>query len=89
MKSIDYLKKYYPQNELKNNIIPLLVENGKKEQVPNVKFSICEVLSSLVKFLGNDSKIKKISEDYMTSLFNDKDEDVSFFSKKAFENLKN
>ena len=89
MKSIDYLKQYYPKNDLKDIIIPFIVENAKKEKVPNVKFSACEVLASLVNYLGREAKVKKMAEDYISSLTNDKDEDVAFFSKKAIQDLKN
>ena len=89
MKSIDFLKDYYPKNDLKNVIIPFLVENAKKEKIPNVKFSYCEVLASLVNYLGREDKTKKICEEFISSLTNDKDEDVAFFSKKAIDELKN
>ena len=89
MKSIDYLKQYYQKNDLKNIIIPFLLENAKKEKIPNVKFSYCEVFASLVNYLGRDEKIKKSVEEYINSLINDKDEDVAFFSKKAIQDLKN
>ena len=89
MKSIDHLKKYYKKNVLIDEIIPEIVETAKKEKVPNVKFSACEVLASLVNFLGKEPKIKKIAEDYISSLKNDKDEDVVFFSQKALQDLKN
>ena len=89
MKSIVYLKEYYPKNDLKNVIIPFLVENAKKEKIPNVKFSYCEVLASLVNYIGREDKTKKICEEFISSLTNDKDEDVAFFSKKALDELKN
>ena len=89
MKSIDYLKQYYPKNDLKDIIIPFIVENAKKEKVPNVKFSACEVLASLVNYLGREEKVKKMAEDFISSLTNDQDEDVAFFSKKAIQDLKN
>ena len=89
MKSIDHLKKYYKKNVLIDEIIPEIIEMAKKEKVPNVKFSACEVLASLVNFLGKEPKIKKMAEDYISSLKNDKDEDVVFFSKKALQDLKN
>jgi hypothetical protein len=89
MKSIDHLKKYYKKNVLIDEIIPEIVEMAKKEKVPNVKFSACEVLASLVNFLGKEPKIKKIAEDYISSLKDDKDEDVVFFSQKALQDLKN
>jgi len=89
MKSIDYLKEFYQKNVLKDVIIPFLIESAKKEKVPNVKFSTCEVLASLVNYLGKDIKVKKIAEDYISSLTEDKDEDVAFFSKKAIQDLKN
>jgi serine/threonine-protein phosphatase 2A regulatory subunit A len=89
MKSIDHLKKYYKKNVLIDEIIPEIVETAKKEKVPNVKFSACEVLASLVNFLGKEPKIKKIAEDYISSLKDDKDEDVVFFSQKALQDLKN
>ena len=89
MKSIDYLKKYYKKNELIDEIIPKIIEMAKKDKVPNVKFSACEVLTSLVKSLGKEQKIKKIAEDYISSLKNDKDDDVVFFSNKAINDLKN
>ena len=89
MKSIEYLKKYYKKNELIDEIIPQIVEMAKKDKIPNVKFSACEVLASLVNYLGKEPKIKKLVEDYISSLKNDKDEDVVFFSKKAIQDLKN
>jgi serine/threonine-protein phosphatase 2A regulatory subunit A len=89
MKSIDYLKKYYKKNELEDVIIPFIVENCKKEKIPNVKFSACEVLSSIVNYLGKNTKVEKMVEDFISSLINDKDEDVVFFSKKALQELKN
>ena len=89
MKSIDYLKQYYQNNTLKDEIIPFLIETAKKEKVPNVKFSACEVLASLVNFLGKDKLVKKLAEDYISSLTEDKDEDVAFFSKKAIQDIKN
>ena len=89
MKSIDYLKKYYKKKELIEEIIPQILEMAKKEKIPNVKFSACEVLASLVNFLGKEPKIKKMAEDYISSLKNDKDEDVVFFSQKAMQELKN
>ena len=89
MKSIEYLKKYYKKNELIDEIIPQILEMAKKDKIPNVKFSACEVLASLVNYLGKEPKIKKLVEDYISSLKNDKDEDVVFFSKKAIQDLKN
>ena len=89
MKSIDYLKQYYQKKDLKDVIIPFIVESVKKEKIPNVKFSACEVLASLVNYLDKDAKIKKMAEDYISSLTNDNDEDVAFFSKKAIQDLKN
>ena len=88
MKSIDYLKEYYQKNVLKDEIIPFLIECAKKEKVPNVKFSTCEVLASLVNYLDKDIKVKNLAEEYMNSLINDKDDDVAFFSKKAIQDLK-
>ena len=89
MKSIDYLKKYYKKKELEDDIIPFIVENCKKEKIPNVKFSACEVLASIVNYLGKNTKVEKMVEDFISSLINDKDEDVVFFSKKALQELKN
>ena len=89
MQSIDFLKKYYKKNDLINDIIPKIIEMAKKDKVPNVKFSACEVLASLVNYLGKDAKIKKEVEDYISSLKTDKDEDVVFFSQKAMQDLKN
>ena len=89
MQSIDYLKKYYKKSEFVNEIIPQIIEMAKKEKVPNVKFAACEVLASLVNFLGKEPKIKKIAEDYINSLKTDKDEDVVFFCNKAIQDLKN
>ena len=89
MKSIDYFKQYYQKNILKDIILPYIVECAKKDKVPNVKFSSCEVLASLVNYLGKNDKIKKMAEEYISSLTNDKDEDVVFFSKKAIQDLKN
>ena len=89
IKSIDYLKKYYKKNDLINEIIPQIIDMAKKDKVPNVKFSACEVLASLINFLGKEPKIKKMAEDFMSTLKNDKDEDVVFFSNKAINDLKN
>jgi serine/threonine-protein phosphatase 2A regulatory subunit A len=89
MKSVDYLKQYYQKNDLKDIIIPFIVESVKKDKVPNVKFSACEVLASLVKHLGKEATVKKMAEDFISSLTNDIDEDVVFFSKKAIQDLKN
>ena len=89
MQSIDFLKKYYKKNDLINDIIPKIIEMAKKDKVPNVKFSACEVLASLVNYLEKDAKIKKEVEDYISSLKTDKDEDVVFFSQKAMQDLKN
>ena len=74
---------------MKDVIIPFIVESAKKEKVPNVKFSSCEVLASLVNYLGKEEKVKKMAEDFISSLTTDKDEDVAFFSKKAIQDLKN
>ena len=89
MQSTDFLKKYYKKNDLINDIIPKIIEMAKNDKVPNVKFSACEVLASLVNYLGKDAKIKKEVEDYISSLKTDKDEDVVFFSQKAMQDLKN
>ena len=89
MKSIDYLKKYYQNNVLKDEVIPFILNSVKNDKVPNVKFSACEVLASLVNYLGKDPKIKKAAEDYISSLNNNVDEDVAFFSKKALKEIKN
>lgn len=88
MKSVDYLKQYYQKNDLKDVIIPFIIESAKKEKVPNVKFSSCEVLASLVNYLGKEAKVKKMAEEFISSLTDDKDEDVAFFSKKAIQDLK-
>ena len=89
MKSIDYLKQYYNKKDLKEIIFPFLLESAKKEKIPNVKFSYCEVFASLVNYLDKDEKLKKMAEDYISSLNNDIDEDVAFFSKKALKEIKN
>ena len=89
MKSVDYLKKYYRKDFIKNNIIPYIINEIKDDKIPNVKFSACEVLASLVKYIDNEEKIKKFVENFLNGFFNDKDEDVVFFSKKAFNELQN
>ena len=89
MKSIEFLKNYYTKDFIKNTIIPLIIEKAKADKVPNVKFSACEVLTSLVKFIGKDADSLKVVNDFISSLGNDKDQDVVFFSKKAIEELKN
>ena len=89
LKSVDYLKKYYKKEFINNIIIPHIIESVKDDKIPNVKFSACQVLSSLVNYLGKDKKIKNIVEEYISSLKNDKDEDVVFFSQKAIQDLKN
>ena len=87
MKSVDYLKEYYSKDFINNVVIPHIIENVKDDKIPNVKFSACEVLSSLVLFVNKEINTKKIVEDFIKNFFNDKDEDVVFFSKKAFNEL--
>ena len=87
MKSIEYLKKYYNKEFIINTIIPHIVTNLKGDKIPNVKFSACEVLASLVIFLDKEEKSKKFVEDFLKGFLNDKDEDVVFFSKSAFNEL--
>ena len=87
MKSIDCLKKYYNKEFIQNTIIPYIIENIKNDKIPNVKFSACEVLSSLVIFINKEEKSKKFVENFLNGFFNDKDEDVVFFSKTAFNEL--
>ena len=87
MKSVDYLKEYYSKDFINNVVIPHIIENVKDDKISNVKFSACEVLSSLVLFVNKEINTKKIVEDFIKNFFNDKDEDVVFFSKKAFNEL--
>ena len=87
MKSVDYLKKYYKKDFINNIIIPHIIENVKNDNIPNVKFSACEVLTSLVIFINKEKNTKKNVENFICSYFNDKDEDVVFFSKKAYDEL--
>ena len=87
MKSVDDLKKYYNKEFIKDIIIPYIIESVKDDKIPNVKFSACEVLASLVKFINKEPNTKKNVENFISNFFNDKDEDVSFFSKKAFDEL--
>ena len=87
MKSIDYLKKLYKKEFINDTIIPYIIDNVKNDKIPNVKFSSCEVLASLVIFINKEKKTKKNVEDFICNYFNDKDEDVVFFSKKAFGEL--
>jgi len=87
MKSVDYLKSYYSKNFINNVVIPHIIENVKDDKIPNVKFSACEVLASLVLFVNKELNTKKIVEDFIKNFFNDNDEDVVFFSKKAFNEL--
>jgi hypothetical protein len=87
MKSIDYLKKYHKKEFINNIIIPYIIENTQNDKIPNVKFSACEVLASLVIFVNKEELIKKNVEDFICKFINDKDEDVVFFSKKAFDEL--
>ena len=87
MKSIEYLKKYYNKEFIINTIIPHIVTDLKGDKIPNVKFSACEVLASLVIFLDKEEKSKKFVEDFLKGFLNDKDEDVVFFSKNAFNEL--
>ena len=87
MKSVEYLKKFYNKEFIKNTIIPYIIDNVKEDKIPNVKFSACEVLASLVKFINKEENTKKNVETFITSFFNDNDEDVSFFSKRAFDEL--
>ena len=87
MKSIDYLKNYYNKDFIINNIIPYIIESIKDDKIPNVKFSACEVLASLVIYCDKDEKSKKLVEEFLNKYFDDNDEDVVFFSKKAFNEL--
>ena len=87
MKSIDYLKQYYKKEFIMNEIIPYIINNIKDDKIPNVKFSACEVLESLVVFIGKEEKCKKFVEDFLNGFFNDKDDDVIFISKSAFNEL--
>ena len=87
MKSVDYLKAYYSKNFINNVVIPHIIESVKDDKIPNVKFSACEVLASLVLFVNKELNTKKIVEDFIKNFFNDNDEDVVFFSKKAFNEL--
>ena len=87
MKSIDYLKQYYKKEFIMNEIIPYIINNIKDDKIPNVKFSACEVLASLVVFIGKEEKCKKFVEDFLNGFFNDKDDDVVFISKSAFDEL--
>ena len=89
MKSIDYLKNYYSQDFIQYIIIPFIINCVKEDKIPNVKFSACEVLASLVKFIDKEENTKKFVENFLNGFFNDKDEDVVFFSQKALQNLKN
>ena len=84
MKSVDYLKQYYKKEFIGSDIIPYIVNNIKEDKIPNVKFSACEVLASLVVFIGKEEKCKKFVEDFLNGFFNDKDDDVVFISKNAF-----
>ena len=87
MKSVDYLKKYHKKEFINSVIIPYIIENTQNDKIPNVKFSACEVLASLVIFVNKEELIKKNVEDFICKFINDKDEDVVFFSKKAFDEL--
>jgi hypothetical protein len=87
LKSVDYLKKYYKKEFINNIIIPYIIESVKDDKIPNVKFSACEVLTSLVIFINKEKNTKKNVEDFICNFFNDKDEDDVFFSKKAFDEL--
>ena len=87
MKSIDYLKKYYKKEFINNTIIPYIIEAVKEDKIPNVKFSACEVLASLVIYINKEKNTKKNVENFICNYFNDNDEDVVFFSKKAFNEL--
>ena len=87
MKSIDYLKQYYKKEFIVNEIIPYIINNIKDDKIPNVKFSACEALESLVVFIGKEEKCKKFVEDFLNGFFNDKDDDVVFISKSAFNEL--
>ena len=87
MKSVDYLKQYYKKEFIGSDIIPYIVNNIKEDKIPNVKFSACEVLASLVVFIDKEEKCKKFVEEFLNGFFNDKDDDVVFISKNAFNEL--
>ena len=87
MKSVDYLKQYYKKEFIGSDIIPYIINNIKDDKIPNVKFSACEVLAALVVFIGKEEKCKKFVEEFLNGFFNDKDDDVVFISKNAFNEL--
>ena len=62
MKSIDYLKKLYNKEFIINTIIPYIIDNVKKDKIPNVKFSACEFLASLVIFINKEKNTKKMQK---------------------------
>ena len=88
MNSINYLKEYYEKDFLKNTVIPEIKLTGKKDKIPNVKFCSCNLYKRIAQYLNNKDIINDCMK-YLKEFENDKDPDVVFFSKKAYEELQN
>ncbi|MCQ2820902.1 MAG: hypothetical protein MJ252_26895 [archaeon] len=86
MNSVNFLKEYYDQSFLGDTVVNEIIELGKKDKVPNVKFCSFKVLKEIALFLGNPTLTKKIV-DYIKEFENDSDKDVSFFSKENIKQL--
>lgn len=84
--SINFLKEYYEKDFMKNTVIKEIMNIGKKDSVPNVKFSSFQVLKDIAIYLNDKNIIKEVIE-YIKGFENEKDADVSFFSKKSIEEL--
>ncbi len=88
MNSINYLKEYYEKDFLKNTVLPEIKLTGKKDKIPNVKFCSCNLYKNIAQYLNNKDVINDCKL-YLKEFENDKDPDVVFFSKKAYEELQN
>ena len=80
------MKEYYDKDFLKETVIKEMMNSAKKDPVPNVKFSACQVIKDLVSYL-KDKDITKEAIEFMKGFENDKDCDVVFFSKQAGKEL--
>ena len=84
--SINFLKEYYDKDFLKETVVKEMMNSAKKDPVPNVRFSACQVIKDLVCYL-KDKDMTKEAIEFMKGFENDKDCDVVFFSKQAGKDL--
>ena len=73
---------------MKNTVLREIKLTGKKDKIPNVKFCSCNLYKNIAQYLNNKDVINDCKL-YLKEFENDKDPDVVFFSKKAYEELQN